>query len=105
MANNKSAKKRIKINKRNNTQNTSYKSLIKYQEKMHLNLIKKYKDNNEIIEGQPISKDVRQKLLNSFAQVVSRIDRAAKKKVVHKNTAIRKKKRLFNKTFLKLEKL
>nr|YP_009730798.1 30S ribosomal protein S20 [Cladosiphon okamuranus]QAY81035.1 30S ribosomal protein S20 [Cladosiphon okamuranus] len=99
MANSRSAKKRIKINKRNNIQNNSYKSLIKYYEKIHLNLIKEYKNNNEIIVGQPISDEIKKKLLTSLALVVSRIDKAVKKKIVHKNTATRKKNNLFKKTF------
>ena len=100
MANNKSAKKRIKINKRNNIQNNSYKSLIKYYEKMHLKLIQEYKTSNQLIAGEAISENIKKNLTTSFAHVVSRIDRAAKKKVIHKNTAIRKKKKLFNKTFI-----
>lgn len=100
MANNKSARKRIKINKRNNIQNNSYKSLIKYYEKTHLKLIQEYKNSNQLIAGEAISENIKKNLTTSFAQVVSRIDRAAKKKVIHKNTAIRKKKKLFNKTFI-----
>lgn len=99
MANTKSAKKRIKINRRNNIQNNSYKSNIKYYEKLHLNLIQEYKNNNKIIQGETIPENIQQKLLLSFSQVVSKIDRAVKKKIVHKNTAIRKKRNLFNKTF------
>lgn len=100
MANNKSAKKRIKINKRNNIQNNSYKSNIKYYEKRHLNLVQDYKNSDGLVVGDKMSKDVKQELINSFAQVVSRIDRAVKKKVIHKNTATRKKKSVFNKTFI-----
>lgn len=100
MANNKSAKKRIKINKRNNIQNNSYKSLIKYYEKMHLKLIEEYKNSNQIVSGEAISESIKQNLITSFAQVVSRIDRAVKKKVIHKNNGIRKKRKLYNKTFI-----
>lgn len=100
MANTKSAKKRIKINRRNNIQNNSYKSLIKYYEKSHLNVIHEYKTNNKIVKGETLPDNDKQKLLISFAQVVSRIDRAVKKKILHKNTAIRKKKVLFKKTFV-----
>jgi len=99
MANSRSAKKRIKINRRNNIQNNSYKSLIKYYEKMHLNLLKEYKNSNDFSAGESIPEDVKKKLLSSLALVVSRIDRAAKKKIVHKNTATRKKNNLFKKTF------
>jgi len=99
MANSKSAKKRIKVNKRNNIQNNSYKSLIKYYEKMHLNLLKEYKSSDEFVIGAAIPENIKQKLLTSLALVVSRIDKAAKKKVIHKNTATRKKNNLFRKTF------
>lgn len=102
MANSRSAKKRIKINKRNNIQNNAYKSLIKYYEKMHLNLIKDYKNSHEFTAGAAIPENIKKKLLTSLALVVSRIDKAVKKKVVHKNTAIRKKNNLFRKTFTTL---
>ncbi|CAN0371655.1 unnamed protein product, partial [Ectocarpus sp. 4 AP-2014] len=74
--------------KRNNIQNNTYKSLIKYYEKVHLNLINEYENSGDLI-----------KLLASLALVVSRIDKAVKKKIFHKNTAIRKKNNLFKKTF------
>ena len=99
MANSRSSKKRIKINRRNNIQNNAYKSLIKYYEKIHLNLIKEYKNSNEFIPGQSIPEDIKKKLLASLALVVSRIDKAVKKKIVHKNTATRKKNNLLKKTF------
>ena len=99
MANSRSSKKRIKINRRNNIQNNAYKSLIKYYEKIHLNLIKEYKNSNEYIVGQSIPEDIKKKLLASLALVVSGIDKAVKKKIVHKNTATRKKNNLFKKTF------
>ncbi|CAM9095075.1 unnamed protein product [Ectocarpus sp. 8 AP-2014] len=99
MANSRSAKKRIKINKRNNIQNNTYKSLIKYYEKVHLNLIHEYENSGDLILGQLPSDNVKKKLLASLALVVSRIDKAVKKKIFHKNTATRKKKNLFKKTF------
>ena len=99
MANSRSSKKRIKINRRNKIQNNAYKSLIKYYEKIHLNLIKEYKNSSKFIAGGSIPDDVKKELLTSLALVVSRIDKAVKKKIVHKNTAIRKKNNLFKKTF------
>nr|YP_009694299.1 30S ribosomal protein S20 [Hapterophycus canaliculatus]AXU40716.1 30S ribosomal protein S20 [Hapterophycus canaliculatus] len=99
MANSRSAKKRIRINRRNNIQNNAYKSLIKYYEKIHLNLIKEYKNSEDFIEGQSTPDNVKKTLSDSFARVASRIDRAVKKKIIHKNTAIRKKNNLFKKTF------
>lgn len=99
MANNRSAKKRIKVNRRNNIQNNAYKSLIKRYEKLHLNLLKEYKNSEDFVEGQATPENIKKKLSDSFALVASRIDRAAKKKVIHKNTAIRKKNNLLKKTF------
>nr|YP_009684052.1 30S ribosomal protein S20 [Lessonia spicata]YP_010990748.1 ribosomal protein S20 [Lessonia nigrescens]QDP13876.1 30S ribosomal protein S20 [Lessonia spicata]QWK42649.1 ribosomal protein S20 [Lessonia spicata]WOX59781.1 ribosomal protein S20 [Lessonia nigrescens] len=97
MANNKSSKKRIKINKRNRIQNNSYKSLIKSYEKKHLNLIKASSEQSSNLEED---KSNYQNLLRaSFSSVVSQIDKAVKKKIIHKNTAIRKKTNLFKKTF------
>lgn len=99
MANSRSSKKRIKVNKRNNIQNNAYKSLIKYYEKTHLNLIKEYRNSNKFAADGSIPEDAKKKLLTSLALVVSKIDKAVKKKIVHKNTAIRKKNNLFKKTF------
>lgn len=99
MANSRSSKKRIKINKRNNIQNNTYKSLIKYYEKVHLNLITEYENSGDLIMGQSPSEDIKKTLLASLSLVVSRIDKAVKKKIFHKNTAIRKKNNLFKKTF------
>nr|YP_011005238.1 30S ribosomal protein S20 [Aureophycus aleuticus]WAM62101.1 30S ribosomal protein S20 [Aureophycus aleuticus] len=97
MANTKSSKKRIKINKRNRIQNNSYKSLIKSHEKKHLSLIKASSDQ---ISNEGEDKSNYQSLLRaSFSSVVSQIDKAVKKKIIHKNTAIRKKTNLFKKTF------
>ena len=99
MANNRSAKKRIKINRRNNIQNNAYKSLIKYYEKMHLNLLQEYQNSEDFVAGQSIPDNIKKTLTESFALVASRIDRAVKKKVIHRNTGIRKKNNLFKKTF------
>nr|YP_011002526.1 30S ribosomal protein S20 [Undaria peterseniana]WAL33317.1 30S ribosomal protein S20 [Undaria peterseniana] len=87
MANTKSSKKRIKINKRNRIQNNSYKSLIKSYEKKHLSLIKTSNEGDQAL------------LRASLSSVVSQIDKAVKKNIIHKNTGIRKKTNLFRKTF------
>nr|YP_005090044.1 30S ribosomal protein S20 [Fucus vesiculosus]AVZ00564.1 30S ribosomal protein S20 [Fucus spiralis]CAX12424.1 30S ribosomal protein S20 [Fucus vesiculosus] len=89
MANNKSAKKRIKINKRNNTQNNSYKSLIKTYKKKFLIAAESYsKDLTE--NNKTISKEY-------LTLSISQIDKAVKKKIIHKNTAARKKSNLYKK--------
>nr|QWK43358.1 ribosomal protein S20 [Egregia menziesii] len=97
MANNKSSKKRIKINKRNRIQNNSYKSLIKSYEKKHLSLIKASSEQVSNLGEKEVNSQALLKA--SFASVVSQIDKAVKKKIIHKNTAIRKKTNLFKKTF------
>lgn len=86
MANNKSSKKRIKTTKRNNMQNRIYKSLIKTYTKKYFNSIKEYKNN----PTEELLKDV-QKAANN---VYSKIDKALKKNVLHKNTAARKKSKI-----------
>lgn len=86
MANNKSAKKRILIAKRNRLQNRFYKSSVKTLTKMFLISLENYKTNNT-----DESKQKTQSLLNS---VYSLIDKGTKRNVFHKNTAARKKSKL-----------
>lgn len=86
MANNKSAKKRILIAKRNRLQNRFYKSSVKTLTKMFLISLENYKINNT-----DESKQKAQSLLNS---VYSLIDKGTKRNVFHKNTAARKKSKL-----------
>nr|UAX23034.1 ribosomal protein S20 [Alaria esculenta]UXD10365.1 ribosomal protein S20 [Alaria esculenta]UXD10506.1 ribosomal protein S20 [Alaria esculenta]UXD10647.1 ribosomal protein S20 [Alaria esculenta]UXD11211.1 ribosomal protein S20 [Alaria esculenta] len=97
MANTKSSKKRIKTNKRNRIQNNSYKSLIKSHEKKHLSLIKS--SSEQTSKGDEETSNFQALLRASFSSVVSQIDKAVKKNIIHKNTAIRKKTNLFKKTF------
>nr|YP_010471213.1 30S ribosomal protein S20 [Sargassum confusum]QXI87495.1 ribosomal protein S20 [Sargassum muticum]UEP17989.1 ribosomal protein S20 [Sargassum kjellmanianum]UVW81533.1 30S ribosomal protein S20 [Sargassum siliquastrum]AZJ15990.1 30S ribosomal protein S20 [Sargassum confusum]UVF63171.1 30S ribosomal protein S20 [Sargassum confusum] len=89
MANNKAAKKRIKINKRNNIRNNSYNSLMKTSKKKFINNVEIY--NKEFTEKNKII--VKESLILAIRQ----IDRAAKKKIIHKNTAARKKSNLYKK--------
>ena len=86
MANNKSAMKRILINKRNRLQNRFYKSSVRTLTKMFLKNVEEYK-----ISRDTTDKVKAQTLLNS---VYSMIDKGAKKRVFHKNTAARKKSKL-----------
>ena len=81
MANNKSAIKRIKITKRNNLENKFYKGSIKSLSKLLVKILKEFEktDENEI------------KLINLKNLLYSKIDKATKKNVLHKNTAARKK--------------
>ena len=86
MANNKSAKKRIKINERNRLRNRFYKSSVR-------TLIKVFFKDLEIYK---ISKypDEREKLAQILNSIYSLIDKGTKKNVFHKNTAARKKAQL-----------
>jgi len=86
MANNKSAKKRILIAKRNRLQNRFYKTSVRTLTKMFLTNVAVYK-------ASPTSenKEKVQTILNS---VYSLIDKGHKKNVFHKNTAARKKSKL-----------
>jgi len=86
MANNKSAKKRILISKRNNLQNRFYKSSVTTLTKRFLKNLKVYKSSKNRID-----KEKAQILLNS---IYSLIDKGSKKNVYHKNTAARKKGKL-----------
>ena len=86
MANNKSAEKRILINKRNRLENRFYKSSVRTLIKMYLKDLEIYKTSRTVD-----NKNRAQIRLNS---TYSLIDKASKKKVFHKNTAARKKSKL-----------
>ena len=86
MANNKSAKKRILISKRNNLQNRFYKSSVKTLTKRFLKDLETYK-----VSQNSDNKEKTQTVLNS---IYSLIDKGSKKNVYHKNTASRKKAKL-----------
>lgn len=91
MANHKSAKKRIVTNRKRRIQNNSYKSDIKTSTKQFLKLLK----NPERYDQQII------KL--SLQSLHSKIDKATKKNILHRNSAARKKSKLsklFNKTLI-----
>ena len=86
MANNKSAEKRIEINKRNRLRNRFYKSSVRTLIKAFLKDLEVYK-----VSKNPEDKKKLQKMLSS---VYSLIDKGTKKNVFHKNTAARKKSKL-----------
>ena len=86
MANNKSAKKRILINKRNNLQNRFYKSSVRTLTKKFLTDLETYKISQSTTDKEKV-----QIGLNS---IYSLIDKGLKKNVYHKNTAARKKAKL-----------
>lgn len=86
MANNKSARKRIEITKRNKLRNRFYKSSVRTLIKVFFKDLEIYKTSKT-----PESKEKVQKALNS---VYSLIDKGTKKNVFHKNAAARKKAKL-----------
>ena len=86
MANNKSAKKRIEITKRNRLRNRYYKSSVKTLIKVFCHELEAYKTSQN-----PEEKEKLKKILNS---IYSLIDKATKKNVFHKNAAARKKSKL-----------
>ena len=86
MANNKSAKKRIEINKRNRLENRFYKSSVRTLIKVFFKNLEMYK-----ISQKPEDKAKLRKVLSS---VYSLIDKGTKKNVFHKNAAARKKSKL-----------
>jgi small subunit ribosomal protein S20 len=88
MANNKSALKRIKINKRNKLQNKLYKTSIKTLTKKILVKVRSLKTTN--VDSLIVKSELKP-ILNL---IYSRIDKACKKNIFHKNTAARKKSKL-----------
>ena len=86
MANNKSAIKRIKTNERKRIENSPYKSLIK-------TFIKKYFKTLEELEITPTETNYT-KTKTALNLAFSKIDKAKKKNILHKNSAARKKSQL-----------
>lgn len=86
MANNKSAKKRIKISERNRLQNRFYKTSVRTLTKMFVKSLETYK-NSKNLEDREKS----QKILNSIYRL---LDKGSKRNVFHKNTAARTKSKL-----------
>lgn len=86
MANNKSAKKRIEINKRNRLRNKYYKTSVRTLIKLFFANLEIYK-NSQTVEDKKKVQDI----LNS---VYSLIDKGTKKNIFHKNLAARKKAKL-----------
>lgn len=94
MANNKSAIKRIKINERQRKENAPYKSLVK-------TFVKKYFKALEEFEANPNPENL-SKVKTFLNLAYSKIDKAKKKNILHKNNAARKKSRL-SKALTKVE--
>lgn len=86
MANTKSAKKRIKINKRNQLRNKYYKTSVRTLIKIFFKNLEVYKISKNL--------DDKQKVHEILSSVYSMMDKGTKKKIFHKNTAARKKSQL-----------
>ena len=86
MANNKSAKKRIGINKRNRLINRYYKTSVRTLIKIFFQGLETYQTSQN-----PEEKEKLKKILNS---IYSLIDKGTKKNIFHKNAASRKKSKL-----------
>ena len=86
MANNKSAKKRILIAKRNRLQNRFYKTSVKTLTKLFL-------QNLEVYKTEPTLEN-KEKLQNILNSAYSLIDKGCKRNVFHKRNAARKKSKL-----------
>ncbi|HIK36460.1 MAG: 30S ribosomal protein S20 [Geminocystis sp.] len=86
MANTKSALKRIKINERNRKRNRAYKLAVKA-------LMKKYFKAVEAYAASP-TEEMMQQVQECMSAAYSKIDKAVKRGVYHKNNGARKKSRL-----------
>ncbi|PSN18211.1 30S ribosomal protein S20 [filamentous cyanobacterium CCP5] len=86
MANIKSALKRIQVNERNRLQNRSYRSAVR-------TLIKKFFAELSAYEASP-SPEAMDAVKTSMAAAYSKIDKAIKRGVLHRNTGSRQKARL-----------
>jgi len=86
MANTKSAKKRIDINKRNQLRNKYYKTSVRTLIKLFFKNLEAYKVSKKLEDKNKV-----QEILNL---VYSMMDKGTKKNIFHKNTAARKKSKL-----------
>ena len=86
MANTKSAIKRIQIAERNRLRNKSYKSVVKTKMKKSFQAITDYGK-----QPAPEKMELAEKLIS---ETYSKIDKAVKHKVLHRNNGARKKARL-----------
>ncbi|MGB5634111.1 MAG: 30S ribosomal protein S20 [Waterburya sp.] len=86
MANSKSAIKRIRTAERNRLRNKAYKSALR-------TLTKKYFSALETYTAEPNSENM--EIVNqAMSAAYSKIDKAIKRKVLHRNNGARKKSRL-----------
>jgi small subunit ribosomal protein S20 len=86
MANNKSAQKRIEINKRNRLRNKYYKTSVRTLIKLFFTNLSIYKESQNA--------DDKKKLQEILSSIYSLMDKGTKKNIFHKNMAARKKAKL-----------
>ncbi len=86
MANNKSSKKRIEIAERNRLRNRSYKSAVRTLMKRCLTACAAY--------GQSPEGEAREAVQKTMSAAFSKIDKAVKVGVLHRNTGANQKSRL-----------
>jgi small subunit ribosomal protein S20 len=86
VANSRSALKRIRVAERNRLRNKSYKSAI-------ATLTKKYFNAVEAYASEP-SPEKMTEVQQAMSAVYSKIDKAVKRDILHKNNGARKKSRL-----------
>lgn len=86
MANSKSAIKRIRTAERNRLRNKAYKSALR-------TLTKKYFSALETYTAEPNPENM-DSVKQSMSEAYSKIDKAVKRKVLHRNNGARKKARI-----------
>jgi small subunit ribosomal protein S20 len=86
VANTKSAIKRIQIAERNRLRNKAYKSAVR-------TLMKKYFKAVETYSASP-SPETKEAVQEAMSAAYSKIDKAVKRQVLHRNNGARKKARL-----------
>ena len=86
MANTKSALKRIKIAERNRLRNKAYKSAVKTLTKKYFNAVDSYAANP--------SPEAMEQVQQAMSAAYSKIDKAVKRQVYHRNNGARRKARL-----------
>ncbi len=86
MANSRSALKRVHIAERNRLRNKTYKSALR-------TLMKKYFIALDSYVAEP-SPELKKQVLDSMSAAYSKIDKAVKRGVLHRNNGARKKSQL-----------
>lgn len=89
MANSRSALKRVQVAERNRLRNKSYKSALR-------TLMKKYFTTLDKYTAEP-SDELKKEVLDSMSAAYSKIDKAVKRGVLHRNNGARQKSRLAKK--------